>query len=78
MMPVKHTIRQPDGKTKTVTMTRDDAIRFFCYECLGWQKTEVKNCTAPLCPLFPFRPGANFSKKGTTPAFLASKIDDLS
>jgi hypothetical protein len=32
------------------------AIRYFCYECMGWQKSEVRNCTAPNCPLFPYRP----------------------
>lgn len=57
-MSVKHTIRK-DGKgnTKTVRLTPLTAIRSFCLECLAWSSDEVEKCTAPLCPLFPFRSG---------------------
>ena len=35
------------------------AIRSFCIECMGGQVREVKDCTAPNCPLYAFRMGKN-------------------
>jgi hypothetical protein len=35
--------------------SRKSAIRAFCLECVGWQESEVRWCTAPACPLFEFR-----------------------
>ena len=35
--------------------SRKGAIRAFCLECVGWQESEVHQCTAPACPLFEFR-----------------------
>lgn len=32
------------------------AIRAFCSECTGWEREEVRLCTAPACPLYPYRP----------------------
>jgi hypothetical protein len=57
-MAVKHTIRK-DGEEnfKTVRLTSLKAIRAFCLECVGWSSDEVYKCTAPNCPLFPFRFG---------------------
>lgn len=51
-----HTIRQPNGRTATLKnyVSRKTAIRLYCCECLGWE-TNPKNCTATMCPLFPFR-----------------------
>jgi hypothetical protein len=31
------------------------AIRANCLMCVGWQYQEVKLCTAPACPLYPYR-----------------------
>ncbi|HUT61068.1 MAG TPA: hypothetical protein VNA25_24740, partial [Phycisphaerae bacterium] len=30
----------------------------FCAECMGWEDLpdSVRDCTSPLCPLFPYRP----------------------
>ncbi len=40
------------------------AIRSFCISCMGGYVKEVKNCTAPDCPLYPLRLGVNvFSAK---------------
>lgn len=40
------------------------AIRAFCISCMGGYVKEVKNCTAPACPLYPLRLGVNvFSAK---------------
>lgn len=54
---VKHTIRAAKGlnKTVTVTLTRSLAIKAFCTECLAWGEQHPEDCTALLCPLFPFR-----------------------
>ena len=35
------------------------AIKCFCIECMGGQAREVKDCTAPNCPLYAFRMGKN-------------------
>jgi hypothetical protein len=56
-MAIKHTIRTEDGKQVEVSLTPIKAIRTFCLECVMWQQAEVTRCTAPLCPLFPFRMG---------------------
>ena len=32
------------------------AIKAFCLECVGWLRREVTLCTAPACPLYPYRP----------------------
>jgi len=36
------------------------AIRAKCNECMGWEGLpySVRDCTAPACPLYPYRPGA--------------------
>lgn len=38
--------------------SRKAAIRVHCVMCMGWQIQEVARCTAPSCPLFPYRMGA--------------------
>ena len=56
-MSVKHTIRQPHGKTATVDLTPRKAIKAHCMECVCWVRAEVEGCTSSMCPLFPFRTG---------------------
>lgn len=55
---MKHTIRTKDygttGKVKDVDLARSLAIKAFCTECLGFEE-HPKDCTAKLCPLYPFR-----------------------
>ena len=51
---VTNTVRTADGKFKTLNYTRRQAIRLFCTECMGWSD-DPKTCTAPHCPLYPFR-----------------------
>jgi hypothetical protein len=56
---MKHTIRTRNF-TDTIKVvevddyTRGLAIKVFCTECLGYEDNP-KTCTAPLCPLFPYR-----------------------
>ena len=49
------------------------AIRYQCFECMGWDRRKnspqkpvdaVTNCTDPLCPVFDFRFGKNPFLKG--------------
>ena len=54
-MAIQHTIRDNKANTKAVKLTALSAIRAFCFECMGWNYYDVEKCTAPLCPLFPFR-----------------------
>ncbi len=35
--------------------SRKAAIRAACLECMGYQSAEVNRCTAPACPLYPYR-----------------------
>lgn len=37
--------------------SRQAAIRAFCLMCVGWVAPEVRRCTAPNCPLYPYRQG---------------------
>lgn len=50
-----------NGKEKPTTPL--DAIKEFCLECCGYQKDDVKNCTAPMCALYNFRLGKNPYRK---------------
>lgn len=50
-----------NGKEKSTTPL--EAIKDFCMECCGYQRDEVKNCTAPKCALYSFRLGKNPYRK---------------
>ena len=50
-----------NGKSKSTTPL--DAIKDFCMECCGYQRDEVKNCSAPICALYEFRLGKNPYRK---------------
>lgn len=68
---MNHTVRTRDAKTKEIkNYTRGKAIKLFCTECLGWGESNPRDCTAPLCPLFPFR-------KGTQAAYHADSVEDV-
>ena len=41
------------------------AIKEFCMECCGWERSAVKSCSAFQCPLFEFRFGKNTYNKRT-------------
>jgi hypothetical protein len=44
-------------KTGRDKITRAQAIKLFCIECMGFQKSLVKDCTDQQCPLWPYRRG---------------------
>ena len=58
-----HTVRTRDGGKKATKCGRKQAILLMCTECLGWEH-HPKDCTAPLCPLFPFRGITMASQRG--------------
>ena len=62
-----HTIRTKSGAYLTLRLTRKLAIACFCTECLGWEDNPM-SCTAPLCPLYPFRSKTLRTIKGNKPA----------
>ena len=35
--------------------SRKASIRTHCLQCVGWNASEVRRCTSPKCPLYPFR-----------------------
>lgn len=51
------------------------AIKEFCYLCSGENRAEVKRCTAPKCPLFPYRLGHNPPRERTEAQILASQAN---
>lgn len=55
-MSTTHTIRTANG-AETVELTPIKAMRLKCLDCCAWQQSEVKRCTAKLCPLYPYRMG---------------------
>jgi hypothetical protein len=68
-MAVKHEIlKNGNGKTRVVSITPLKAIRLHCVECMGFQPSMIRDCTSPLCPVFPFRFGK--TKSGTNPKLL--------
>lgn len=69
-MGKKHKIRDKHGNFVEVELTPKRAIKHFCYECMGFQKAEVRNCTAPNCPLYIFRPLKFDSEKAEQPSSL--------
>lgn len=46
-------------------MTPLQAIKAFCFDCSGENRAEVKRCSSPKCPLFPYRTGHTAGRKMT-------------
>jgi hypothetical protein len=53
--PIK-TIKGP--KNDRDKITRAQAIKLQCIECMGFQKSLVKDCTDQACPIWPYRKGS--------------------
>lgn len=64
-MSIKHTIRSKDGDFEA-KLTPLTAIKYFCIECFGFERSQVEGCTSPKCPLYPFRLGDACSGKTMT------------
>ena len=55
---LKVTGRPKGSKTKTIDrskVTRAQAVRLFCQECMGFQPKIVRDCPDQACPLWSFR-----------------------
>jgi hypothetical protein len=39
-----------------------NAIKSFCWECMGYERAAVADCTDTGCPLYPYRPGRRGGK----------------
>ena len=48
------------------------SIKVFCLQCMGYQKKEVPLCTAPKCPLFPYKLGKRPPKTSISIKFTKS------
>ena len=48
-------------------ITRSEAIKIFCQDCMGWQKHYVKDCTDLECALWPYKLGQGRTEKLDTP-----------
>ena len=52
---MNHAIRHKDGGLMHLeSYSPRQAIRAFCFECMGWQD-DPRDCTSTMCPLYPFR-----------------------
>ena len=61
---IEHEIRNKVEGTEVVLLTPIKAIRLNCLECICWVPSEVKNCTAKLCAMYPYRFGTNPERAG--------------
>ncbi|MFA5379511.1 MAG: hypothetical protein WC455_27385 [Dehalococcoidia bacterium] len=59
----EHTIRCSNGCDKRLRLTRTQAVKCFCVECLGFD-TEPSKCVCVKCPLYPFRGKTLLNKIG--------------
>jgi len=73
-MATLHTFRWLDG-TRTEKLNMGRAIRAHCAECYGFDDwmSGVRDCSAPLCALYPFRFGKDPGKSATSKASGAGK-----
>ena len=68
-----HTVRTRDEGTRYFKhYGRRLAMAIFCTECLGWEE-DPKECTAPLCPLFPFRTKSLMTQRGSKKSISAEE-----
>ena len=57
-MPKKY--RQAFLKTVEGAASPREAIKAFCLECMGYARTEVRDCKSIVCPLNHYRPYVSF------------------
>lgn len=36
--------------------SRSAGIKAFCLDCVGFQRSAIRDCTSLACPLYPYRP----------------------
>lgn len=52
-------------RVKTLAQTRNQAIKAFCLECMGYSRPDVRDCGTKSCPLWKFRPFQAKKRKET-------------
>jgi len=57
---IPHEIITRSGGARAVKLTKGDAIKLFCTQCMGYE-SNPQNCTAKRCPLYLYR---GWSRKG--------------
>lgn len=53
-------IVNPIDKARQNPLSLRKAVTAKCYECMGFEKMAVRDCTSPGCPLFNVRPWQNY------------------
>ena len=43
------------------------AVRVFCFQCVGWEKSEAWECSSYGCPLWSYRPGTKRPARKSAP-----------
>ena len=71
---VLHMIHDGRGGSRQVKLTPYKAIRYFCMECMCGSHSEIEKCTAPLCPLFPYRMGTGKETDIAFPQIVAHEV----
>lgn len=61
-------------KRRFQTMTKNQQIRAYCLDCCLGDKQEVKLCTAPKCPLYPFRLGVEILENRNKPDRVSRRV----
>jgi hypothetical protein len=61
-IPNKPPVRTRSTKPKSARakITRAQAIKLFCVECMGYNRHFVKFCKSEVCPLWPYRSGSGY------------------
>lgn len=54
---VPKTMQKLYDSTQDGSASAKKAIKMYCFECVGYDRDEVKMCTDPECPLWKHRPG---------------------
>ena len=75
-MTVKHQIKSASGKLQEVTLTRGKAIRYFCYECMGWQKQEGSQLHRSKLPVIPFQTAAERLRNAAKRGLIRARLKD--
>jgi hypothetical protein len=58
--PPVRTKAPPGPKSARSKVTRATAIKYFCIECMGYNKHLVKACKVEACPLWSYRTGSGY------------------
>lgn len=69
---MKHTLRTSENGRVELDLTPTLAIKLKCVDCMGYEG-HPNECTAVLCPLYPFRGKSMLSMHGYKPRELTDE-----